>query len=145
MHNYIELANQTSRPGTYPTHLDYIDRQDLARTFQGFLAASAYAERMKKMVFYGRNISRIKSIDPATTDCVEDLHANLGIMGEAGELVEASTREEVLLEGGDLLWYMAKKFRKYGITFEEAMETNINKLRERYPDKFTEEAATANR
>lgn len=141
MKDYIEQANRTSRPGTYPTHLAYIDATDMKRTFDGFAAASAYAEKMKKAVFYGRDISNIPTIDPATTEDVEILHANLGVMGESGEFVEAETREDVLLEGGDLLWYMAKKFRRFGITFEEAMEANIEKLRKKFPDKFSDERA----
>lgn len=141
MQDYIEQANRSSRPGTYPIYLEYIDQLDMDRIFNGFAAASASAETMKKAVFYGRDISRIRSIQPATTTDVEDLHANLGIMGESGELVEANTRQEVLLEGGDLLWYIAKKFRNYGITFEEAMSANIEKLKARFPDKFTETAA----
>lgn len=144
MKDYIEQAAKTSIPGSYPIHLDRIDRTEFDRTFIGFRAASQAAEKLKKQVFYGRDLPRGPTIIPATLNCpfdTEDLHANLGIMGESWEFVEAETREEVLLEGGDLLWYMAKKFKKYGITFEEAMERNIAKLQERFPDKFDPEIA----
>jgi hypothetical protein len=135
---YIELANRTSGDSSR-NYLDRVDRTEFDRVFTGFNAASQAAERLKKMVFYGRDISRVPTIDPATRNCPytpESLHANLGVMGEAHEFVNASTREEVLDEGGDVLWYIAKKFREFGITFEEAMEANIDKLKARYPDKF---------
>jgi len=144
MKDYIEQASKTSIPGSYPTHLDRIDRTEFDRTVNGFAAASTAAERLKKQVFYGRDLPRGPTIIPATLNCpwdTEELHANLGIMGESNELVEANTRQEVLLEGGDLLWYMAKKFQKYGITFEEAMEANIQKLKERFPNKFDADVA----
>ena len=75
------------------------------------------------------------------------LHAALGIGSEAGELMEevissilenrevdaVNMKEEV----GDLLWYLAVVCRDCGFTFEQAMETNIEKLAKRYPNKFT--------
>ena len=140
MKNYIEEASRTCA-GDSAIFNEFIDRRDYDRVMQGFAAASAAAEKMKKQIFYGRDISRIKSINPLVIEDREDLHANMGIMGEASELVDANTREEVLLEGGDLLWYIAKKFKNYGITFEEAMEANIEKLKQRYPDRFTHDRA----
>lgn len=142
MKDYIEQAAKTS--GTGAPYLDRIDRTEFIRTFQGFAAASRAAERLKKQIFYGRDLSRVPTIDPATRNCPftdETLHANLGIMGEASELVDAKTREEVLDEGGDLLWYIAKRFKEQGITFEEAMENNIAKLKARYPNAFDEKVA----
>lgn len=143
MNDYIELAARTSGDSA-SNYLDRIDRTDFDRVFSGFVATSKAAEKLKKQIFYGRDVSRMDSINPAGRNCPytpESLHANLGIMGESHELVLADTRDAVLDEGGDLLWYMAKKFREYGITFEEAMENNIAKLAKRYPDKFDEKVA----
>lgn len=44
-------------------------------------------------------------------------------------------------ELGDLLWYVARLCGEFGFSFEELMETNIAKLKARYGEKFTEEAA----
>jgi len=46
-------------------------------------------------------------------------------------------REEI----GDILWYLAAIIRAEGWEFEDIMEENINKLRKRYPEKFTTELA----
>lgn len=148
MDNYIEQATRTSIPGSYPIHLDAIDRTEFDRVFNGFAASSAAAERLKKQIFYGRELSRLPTIIPATLGFdgdIESLHANLGIMGESGELAEADTREEVMLEAGDLLWYIAKKLKRYDLTFEEVMEANIEKLKARFPNKFSAEAANEGR
>lgn len=140
---YIELAHRTSADDTN-NYLDRIDRTDLDRVFNGFAAASKQAERLKKQIYYGRELPRGATIIPATLNIGHTpaaLHGNLGVMGEAGEFVEAKNRDEVLDEGGDLLWYIAKRFREHSISFEEAFENNIAKLKARYPDRFDEKIA----
>lgn len=75
------------------------------------------------------------------------LHAVLGISSEVGEIAEAiCTKDPVDLvnlreEAGDLLWYVAMLLRTLGTDFETEMERNINKLRVRFPDKFTQQDA----
>lgn len=77
-------------------------------------------------------------------------HAALGVGSEAGEIMEAilshmngdeldetNIKEEV----GDVLWYLAIFCRRCNFTLEEAMQTNIDKLAARYPEKFTCEDA----
>lgn len=140
MKNYIEEASRTSSKDD-KTFEQFIDQRDYDQVRIGFHAVSQSAEKMKKQIFYGRDISKIPSINPLKIINLEDLHANMGIMGEAGELVDADTKEEVLLEAGDLLWYVAKKLRNYDLTFEEVMEANIAKLKKRFPDRFTHDAA----
>lgn len=44
-------------------------------------------------------------------------------------------------ELGDLMWYMAIACDELGVSLEEIMQTNVDKLRARYGEKFTEEAA----
>lgn len=79
------------------------------------------------------------------------LHALLGISSECGEFADAlkkhiiynqpldklNLKEEV----GDLLWYIALASTWLDINIEEAMQQNIDKLKLRYPEKFTELAA----
>lgn len=83
---------------------------------------------------------------------LELLHAILGISGEAGELTDAIKKGifyqekskidiiNIEEELGDILWYVALALRTIGSDFETCMKKNINKLKLRYPDKFTEEA-----
>ena len=78
------------------------------------------------------------------------IHGIIGAAGETGELVDALT-SSLLKQGpidtvnvgeevGDVLWYLALILRSVNSTFEEAMELNIEKLRKRYPDKWSQKA-----
>lgn len=81
------------------------------------------------------------------------LHALLGISGESGELVDGFKKHliynkpvdigNLIEEAGDILWYMALLFRTIGVPFEQVMLENIDKLKARYPDKYSDEAALA--
>lgn len=76
------------------------------------------------------------------------LHGAMGICTEAGELQDSLKkyifygkgvdRLNVLEELGDLLWYIAEIANALGAPLRKIMEMNIDKLAERYPDKFTE-------
>lgn len=75
----------------------------------------------------------------------------MGLNGEAGEVVDLLkkfvfhghnfVKEDLVKELGDVLWYVALICDSLGITMEEVMEKNINKLKERYPEGFTEKAS----
>lgn len=79
------------------------------------------------------------------------VHYVLGVGTEAAELQDVVKKHiaynkpldtvNIKEEIGDALWYLARICDLYGWTFEEIMELNINKLKKRYGDKFTEEAA----
>lgn len=79
------------------------------------------------------------------------LHYALGMCTEAGEIQDQLKkhliygkpldRTNLIEEIGDSLWYQARMLKALGSNFEEAMELNIKKLKARYSDKFTEEAA----
>jgi len=79
------------------------------------------------------------------------LHAAMGISTESGELMDAFKRKifygkeldvvNVKEEIGDLMWYVAILLRELDLDFEELLQINIDKLKARYPDKFTEEHA----
>ena len=78
-------------------------------------------------------------------------NAALGISGEAGEVADhikkyafqghMLSRESVAEELGDILWYVAQMCRGIGWDMNMVMEKNINKLKARYPDGFTEHAS----
>ena len=77
----------------------------------------------------------------------------LGLGGEAGEVLELIKKhfyhgkdlpaEELLLELGDVLWYVAYTADAIGLTLEDVAKANNAKLRARYPNGFSVEAARA--
>ncbi len=79
------------------------------------------------------------------------IHYVLGVGTEAGELQDAVKRlvaynkpldtVNVKEEIGDIFWYLGRLCDSLGLTFEECMERNIEKLKTRYPNKFTEHSA----
>ena len=78
-------------------------------------------------------------------------HAIIGILTEAGELAEAldkTIRDEGTLdvinvseEIGDISWYTAIAIDALGGDWDNILETNIAKLKKRYPEKFTSKDA----
>lgn len=75
--------------------------------------------------------------------------AALGLAGEAGEFANmikkltahghAITAEELADELGDILWYLAEAATASNITLDEVASRNVEKLRKRYPEGFSEE------
>ena len=75
------------------------------------------------------------------------LHAAMGIGSEAGEIVgdvkqirfqgHPVDKHHILLECGDLLFYIELMLTELDETIESAMRANICKLRTRYPDGFS--------
>lgn len=79
------------------------------------------------------------------------LHAGLGLATEAGEFLDVIKRrlfygdpesaKNLGEELGDVLWYVAIACEALDIDLGEVMRKNINKLKVRYPEKFTQENA----
>lgn len=79
------------------------------------------------------------------------LHAAIGIGTEAGEMLDQFKRKmfygreldvvNVKEEIGDLMWYIAILLRELDLNFEEILQLNIDKLRARFPEKFSEHHA----
>jgi len=79
------------------------------------------------------------------------LHAMIGMATETGELQDAVKKHliygkpldlvNVMEECGDTLWYIALALDASGFTFEHCMKRNIEKLRTRFPEKFTQAQA----
>jgi NTP pyrophosphatase (non-canonical NTP hydrolase) len=42
-------------------------------------------------------------------------------------------REHLIIELGDVMWYVAQATMALDISFDEVIETNVNKLKKRYP------------
>jgi NTP pyrophosphatase (non-canonical NTP hydrolase) len=77
--------------------------------------------------------------------------AALGLAGEAGEAAgrikkelyhgHAPSRDAIAAELGDVLWYLAVLSHRLGLSLQAVAEGNITKLRERYPEGFSEAAS----
>lgn len=80
-------------------------------------------------------------------------HAALGVAGEAGEFCDAVKKhavygkaldaENAAEELGDLLWYAALGCDALGVRMADVMQANIDKLRARYPNKYSDADALA--
>ena len=71
----------------------------------------------------------------------------MGLAGETGETVYIFKKHiyqgkdldinDVIEEIGDILWYIANLCNVNKITMKECMESNVEKLRKRYPNGFS--------
>jgi NTP pyrophosphatase (non-canonical NTP hydrolase) len=87
----------------------------------------------------------------STPEMTRLLHAAIGMQTESAELSDALKKHiyygkpldkvNLIEELGDQFWYLAIMCDALGTTFEEVQQININKLKARYPDKFTQEKA----
>jgi len=82
------------------------------------------------------------------SDLNNQLHMSIGASTEANELLDAykawfaygkeldkvNVSEEIF----DCFWYLVNLCRMLDIDIEKGLQTNIDKLRVRYPEKFTE-------
>lgn len=84
--------------------------------------------------------------------------AGMGLTGEAGEVcdllkkvvfhgkpLDATVRTKLVLEMGDVLWYLAHAATTLGVTLDDVANANAAKLRARFPDGFTRADAAAKR
>jgi len=79
------------------------------------------------------------------------LHAGIGLSTESGEFLDALKKhifygkelDKVNLaeEMGDLFWYLAIVSDELGVKMEDVMDRNIQKLKARYGEKFSEDKA----
>ncbi len=79
------------------------------------------------------------------------LHAGIGLATETGEFLDAIKksvfygkeldRVNLKEELGDILWYLAIAMDALDTDFDTEMERNIAKLKARYGEKFSAEAA----
>ena len=100
---------------------------DSSKDYQSFL------ESLKYLDGEGSNIHRL-------------LTAAVGISAEGGEFMEIvkkmvfqgkpwtdDNREHLIIELGDVLWYVMQACKALDITIEEVVAGNVDKLKKRYP------------
>jgi len=78
-------------------------------------------------------------------------HAAMGLVTESAEIMDAVKkyaqygkpfdRANLIEELGDVMWYAHLLADELHTTIQHAMQVNADKLKKRYGDKFTEEAA----
>ena len=105
----------------------------------------ALSDRMVQLDEKGANIERL-------------LTASVGINAEGGEFLEIvkkmvfqgkswndETRTHLIKELGDTMWYVAQACIALDVSFDEVIQTNIDKLMKRYPDGFFDVYYSENR
>lgn len=79
------------------------------------------------------------------------MHASIGMVTEAGEFLDALKKVlfygkpldkvNLIEELGDMMWYVAVACVELGVSLEDVMQINIDKLKARFPERFTTVAA----
>lgn len=126
----------------------------LIHRLQGVEVMGKAIDREKRLLYYG--------VAPEPHECVlppvgvlgakneQILHGILGLIGEAAELVPLAIailhgkeidETNLIEEIGDCQWFSAITMGALGKTLTAAQIANIAKLRKRYPNKFTLDAA----
>lgn len=106
-----------------------------------------YDIMVKSLLKSGKDIQ-----ESLTASQVNLVHLALGISGEAGEVVDAIKkaaiynkpldRENIIEELGDLEFYMEGLRQAIGVTREEVIEANVQKLGKRYSSgKYSDKQA----
>lgn len=77
------------------------------------------------------------------------LNGVMGLNGESGECIDMVkkhlfqghelNKDKLVKELGDVSWYLAISAEALGVSLEEVMQRNVDKLMERYPDGFDPE------
>lgn len=111
--------------------------------------ALANAKQMQAL-FELSNSSQLKKVDYNTID-PKVFHSIVGVATEAVELLEPLLENisngtpvdtiNLLEEYGDINWYEALGINAVGGKMESVLETNIDKLKARFPDKFSADDA----
>jgi NTP pyrophosphatase (non-canonical NTP hydrolase) len=134
----ISVSKEETPDGTKFTMTNHINFE----RYQEFVAAVTsdastnfvdFADRIGDLDRQGANIERL-------------LTAGVGINAEGGEFLEIikkmvfqgkpwneDNREHLIIELGDVMWYVAQATMALDISFDEVIETNVNKLKKRYP------------
>ena len=92
-----------------------------------------FADRIGELDREGANIERLTT-------------AGVGLAAESGEFLEIvkkmvfqgkpwtdDNREHLIIELGDVMWYVAQACMAIEVDFDEVIERNITKLKSRYP------------
>ena len=89
---------------------------------------------------------RLVALDEKGANIERLLTAGVGINAEGGEFLEIikkmvfqgkpwndDNREHLIIELGDLMWYVAQACMALGVSFDDVIARNVKKLEARYP------------
>ena len=89
---------------------------------------------------------RLVTLDEKGANIERLLTAGVGINAEGGEFLEIikkmvfqgkpwndDNREHLIIELGDLMWYVAQACMALGVSFDDVIARNVQKLEKRYP------------
>jgi NTP pyrophosphatase (non-canonical NTP hydrolase) len=96
-----------------------------------------------------------RTVNARLSDDERLIDAAAGLAEEAGEVVglvrkhvymrHSLDRARLIRELGDALWCLATVASSVGVTLAEVATTNVDKLRQRYPDGYSDDATLAGR
>ena len=158
---FVQLSQRTSAEVTNEVKQRLLNEYcDLEDSLNAIASDAHELDRLKKHIFYGKLTSlhadsKIDVIGQGKfkePKMVKLLHGIVGIATEFGELWDIVARylegkdsklnkEHCKEEVGDILWYITEVVAALDVDLIDLMEENINKLKKRYPEKFTEEDA----
>lgn len=149
---YFEDAKRTV---SHKFYAENVSADDFLKTTLAFESVGCKLDDIKKSLYYDKfdlnDTNQIGVNDVAERIGVDTLHGILGIVTEGVELIQAinktiATKEEFDVvnmkeEIGDIMWYIALLCNTHNIDLKQVMQTNINKLKQRFPEKFTTDNA----
>ena len=90
---------------------------------------------------------RLVELDQKGANIERLMTASVGMSAEAGEFTEIvkkmvfqgkpyneDNREHLIIELGDIMWYVAQACMALEVSFDEVIATNVKKLEKRYPE-----------
>ena len=113
----------------FDRYTDFVDAvtSDSSKDYKSFIESLGALDRE------GANINRLAT-------------SAVGISAEGGEFMEivkkmvfqgkpwnADNREHLIIELGDVLWYVAQACMALEVSFDDVVATNVEKLKKRYP------------
>lgn len=91
----------------------------------------------------------LTTLNPALSKKDVLINSVMGLCGESGEAIDIVKKhlhqgheldkEKLLKELGDIAWYLAEAAYALGTPLDEVLESNIAKLKARYPEGFDTE------
>ena len=92
-------------------------------------------------------INRLGELDREGANIERLTTAGVGINAEGGEFLEIikkmvfqgkpwneDNREHLIIELGDIMWYVAQACMALEVSFDDVIATNVKKLEKRYPE-----------
>lgn len=125
-------------------------RQRIEHLQEELIDGLQYCEHIKAVYdkMTANDYQRMAMRTAGNYECNYDMMRNAayGLNGEAGEVIDIMKKHEfqgheldkgkILDELGDVQWYVALMATAIGVTLEDVMQHNVDKLVSRYPDGF---------